>query len=67
MTTQETMDYRNRLIEDLTGHSREAIEENRGGWATDRLNSIRECEWDLAEAEVDFGRPFNLAHHLMSR
>jgi hypothetical protein len=65
MTIQETQTYRERLIADLTSHSPEAIAENRGGWATDRLNEIRDCEWDLAQAEVDFGRPFILAHYLM--
>lgn len=67
MTPQETLAHRNVLIQDLTGHTPEAIDENRGGWATDRVNEIRECEWDLAEAEVDFGKPFILAHHLMGR
>jgi hypothetical protein len=66
MTTAETRSYRDRLIEDLMGHTTAAIQENRGGWATDRLNDIRESEWDMAEADEDF-TPFILAHEMIRR
>jgi hypothetical protein len=59
------MTYRNSLIEQLTSHAIGTIEANLGGWATDRLNDIRETEWDLMEMGAEF-EPFNLAHWRMA-
>jgi hypothetical protein len=60
MTRSELKTYRTALIEQLTSHTPAAIDENAGGWATDRLDAIRDAEWDLAEMGEEF-TPFNLA------
>jgi hypothetical protein len=59
-TMNSLMTYRTALIEQLTSHAIGTIEANLGGWATDRLNAIRDTEWDLAEMGAEF-EPFNLA------
>lgn len=65
MNTTELMTYRTALIAELIGHSLSTIEANLGGWATDRLDAIKDVEWDLAEQGAEF-TPFILAHYLIT-
>jgi hypothetical protein len=65
MLTAELKTYRDALIEQLTSHAPATIEANVGDWATDRLNAIRDIEWDLAEQGAEF-EPFVLAHYLIT-
>jgi hypothetical protein len=65
MSRNELKTYRTALIEQLTSHAIGTIEANVGGWATDRLDAIRDAEWDLAEMGEEF-TPFNLAHYLIT-
>lgn len=62
MNATETKTYRDNLIRDLLKHTVAQVEENRGGWASDRLNQITECDWDLCEAD-EAHRPFCWARY----
>lgn len=50
MNATETKSYRDSLIRDLLIHSLASIQEDRGGWASDRLDAIRDLDWDLCES-----------------
>lgn len=64
-TATELLAYRKALIEDITGHSVSALgwTQDVPQWAMDRLNCIRDVEWDLAEMGIDGWEPFILAHY----